>query len=214
MYHHRTNLIIGFHGCDKSVRDQLLNLPNKIQKSEKPYDWLGNGVYFWENNYERALSWAQDKKARNEIKEPTVIGAVLHLGNCLDLMDSKYIEMLKVYYELMNESYQKIGKELPNNKDSKKDIHLEKILRELDCAVIEFMHDEILSQIVSDKTKHGYSKFELFDSTRGVFTEGWPGVSWSRNSRKEPYSNLCKKSQLYSRVLFTTKRHRFLSDIC
>ena len=46
MYSNRNNLIIGFHGCDKEVRDSLLNHPNKIQISEKPYDWLGHGIYF------------------------------------------------------------------------------------------------------------------------------------------------------------------------
>jgi hypothetical protein len=51
MYNHKSNLIIGFHGCDESVRNRLLSKPNKINKSEKPYDWLGHGVYFWENNY-------------------------------------------------------------------------------------------------------------------------------------------------------------------
>lgn len=48
--------------------------------SERPYDWLGHGIYFWENNHERAFQWAKDKKARGEIKNPTVIGAILHLG--------------------------------------------------------------------------------------------------------------------------------------
>jgi hypothetical protein len=38
MYNHRANLILGFHGCDESVRDSLLMKPNKILPSEKPYD--------------------------------------------------------------------------------------------------------------------------------------------------------------------------------
>jgi len=61
MYNVRPNLLIGFHGCDLDICNSLLNNPNKIRQSEKPYDWLGHGVYFWENNYERALHWAKKK---------------------------------------------------------------------------------------------------------------------------------------------------------
>jgi hypothetical protein len=43
MYDLRPNLIIGFHGCDIRVRDKLLNHPNEIVISQKPYDWLGEG---------------------------------------------------------------------------------------------------------------------------------------------------------------------------
>ena len=77
MYRSRSNLIIGFHGCDAEVCNKLLNHPNEILKSERPYDWLGHGIYFWENNYERALLWAKDKYKRGEINKPAVIGAVL-----------------------------------------------------------------------------------------------------------------------------------------
>lgn len=64
MYSSRSNLIIGFHGCDKSVGQNLLIKPNEIKISEKPYDWLGHGFYLWENNYDRALQWAKDKEDR------------------------------------------------------------------------------------------------------------------------------------------------------
>jgi hypothetical protein len=62
MYIIRPNLIIGFHGCDAETCQYLLNIHDKIILSEKPYDWLGHGMYFWENNYERALLWAKNKK--------------------------------------------------------------------------------------------------------------------------------------------------------
>ena len=86
MYDIKPNLIISFHGCEASVRDALLNNPNEIKISRKPFDWLGHGMYFWENNYERALQWAQDKKSRGAISEPAVIGAVLYLGVCCDFL--------------------------------------------------------------------------------------------------------------------------------
>jgi hypothetical protein len=64
MYDVKSNLVIGFHGCERRVRDQLLMNPNDYKISQKPFDWLGHGLYFWENNYDRALEWATDKKRR------------------------------------------------------------------------------------------------------------------------------------------------------
>jgi len=82
MYNSRPGLLFGFHGCEASTRDALLANPDGIKKSEKPYDWLGHGMYFWENNIDRALQWAKDKKKRGEIEIPAVIGAVLDMGYC------------------------------------------------------------------------------------------------------------------------------------
>jgi len=50
-------------------------------------------MYFWENGPSRALDYAQELKNRpagkvkNSIEEPAVIGAIIQLGNCLDLLD-------------------------------------------------------------------------------------------------------------------------------
>ena len=50
LYSRRANLVIGFHGCDRSVVETVI--------STNDYDWLGSGIYFWENNEERAWQWA------------------------------------------------------------------------------------------------------------------------------------------------------------
>lgn len=55
MYNKRPNLMLGFHGCDESVRNELVTKPDIVKKSQESFDWLGNGFYVWENNYERAL---------------------------------------------------------------------------------------------------------------------------------------------------------------
>lgn len=172
MYDVKPNLIIGFHGCDRSVRDQLLMNPNDYKISQKPYDWLGHGLYFWENNYDRALEWANDKKRRGGIKDPAVIGATLSLGHCCDFLDKRYIQLLAYYHEAMKIEY--ADKSLPQNKSLKDDLHKDRVLRELDCAVIEFMHTEILREFKQERSELGYSPYKIFDSTRGVFTEGGP----------------------------------------
>jgi hypothetical protein len=177
MYDSRPNLIIGFHGCEEEVKNKLINSANTIQLSEKPYDWLGHGMYFWENNYDRALQWAKDKKKRGEIKVPAVVGAVLHLNYCCDFLDSRYIQLLKFHYRLMASRYHALGEELPENKDLAHDIHKDKILRVLDCTTIEYMHAGIYKQYQAEIAAKGFSEIKLFDSTRGVFTEGGPAFT-------------------------------------
>ncbi|WP_153800958.1 hypothetical protein [Foetidibacter luteolus] len=174
MYDVKPNLVIGFHGCDLSVRNALVNNPDEVRTSKQPYDWLGHGMYFWENNYERALHWATEKSKRGAPGKPSVVGAVLSLGYCCDFLDSKYISILQSYFTLMAAVYKAAGKKLPYNKDIPQDKHKDKILRELDCASIEFMHGEILRQINQDTSEKGFSHFNAFDTVRGVFTEGGP----------------------------------------
>jgi len=174
MYDVRPNLIIGFHGCELDVRNALLNNPDTIKISTEPYDWLGHGMYFWENNYDRALQWAEDKKKRGTLKKPSVIGAILHLGYCCDLLDSRYVQILRAYFQVMAYSYKTLEKKLPINKDLPNDRHKDKIFRELDCAAIEFMHENTFNRTKYDIHAKGYSDFKLFDSTRGAFTEGRP----------------------------------------
>ena len=177
MYNQRPNLILGFHGCDETVRDRLLINPNDYKMSKENYDWLGHGIYFWENNYERALVWAKDKKQRGSIKKPSVVGAVIQLGNCCDLTDKSSIDVVKSYYKLLKKDYTSISQPLPINKNIKQDKHNDLLLRELDCTLLEYMHARILTQYKADLASKGYSDYQLFDSTRGVFTEGGPAYT-------------------------------------
>lgn len=167
MYDNRSNLIIGFHGCDKSAAATLINNPNTIKISDEPHDWLGHGMYFWENNQERAILWAIERQKRkgNDIDDAAIIGAVIQLGYCCDLMDSRFTGLLRAYFNLMEEAYKKAALPLPVNKDSPADPHKNKLLRLLDCTVIEYMHARIEEQYKRDKKVKGFSDFKIFDST-------------------------------------------------
>jgi hypothetical protein len=91
MYSKRPAFITGFHGCDLTVRDKVVMQQLVLKKSENDYDWLGHGIYFWENNEMRALQFANEQSARNRVTEPAVLGAFIDLGNCLNLLDSKHL---------------------------------------------------------------------------------------------------------------------------
>jgi hypothetical protein len=85
MYTTRAGLVLGFHGCDKSVVEKVVSGKEHLKKSENAYDWLGHGIYFWENSPSRALEFATYLKdnpgySKNPIKHPAVLGAVINSG--------------------------------------------------------------------------------------------------------------------------------------
>lgn len=157
---------MGFHGCDRSVRDKVVSIEGgMLLPSMNDYDWLGNGVYFWENNSKRALVFAEflskhtPHNSNQRIEVPSIVGAIIDLGYCLDLLDSEYLNLLNEGYKLLKDSREKFGLEILKNTPLVKDGDL--IKRNLDCAVIETIH-----QFMRDKNK------TEFDSVRGVFFEG------------------------------------------
>ena len=94
---------LGYHGCDRSVAEALLAGRTILQVSRNDYDWLGTGIYFWERDAPRALAWAEFVKTHPEfsatgIQEPAVVGAVIDLGYCLDLLESESIRLVKEAY--------------------------------------------------------------------------------------------------------------------
>ncbi len=161
LYSRRSNLIIAFHGCDKSVADKVVQGIEGLKKSSNTYDWLGNGVYFWENNEQRAKEFAEGLKKRGKIENPAVIGAVIDLGYCMDLTDSMYLQELKDAYNSMIYALELSGSEIPKNESGGSSIDLLK--RNLDCAVIQYAHK------INER-----SGGESYDSVRGVFWEGKP----------------------------------------
>lgn len=163
LYASLPNIIIGFHGCDYSTYCKVLYEHHFLKPSKNSYDWLGNGIYFWEHNLERAYQWAENNK---KIKDPAVIGAVIDLGYCLNLLDNSYVSMLKNEYALFVIEASLCGDAIPKNINVKGNTDL--LLRYLDCAVIEHLHSSRIS-----------TGNAAFDSVRGVFFEGSPIYSTS-----------------------------------
>ena len=168
MYPSRPGLLTGFHGCEKSVRDSIVSGASMLKASKNGYDWLGQGFYFWENNYERALEFAQNPPGKKKHKIPSVLGAVIDLEYCLDLLDTKYLRFVKDSYVNIVLSARKNEQEIPQNKSVSGST--DKLIRELDCAVIENVH-------FMQRQIH----LRPFDSVRGVFVEGdelYPGAGF------------------------------------
>lgn len=117
MYSTKPSYVFGFHGLDKTIALDILTQKKEFKHSNNNHDWLGNGIYFWENNLERAKQYAlEDMKRKNsKIKEPFVLGTILDLGNCLDLLDQRYLDLLKVAYEELEKDLKQQKLPLPQN---------------------------------------------------------------------------------------------------
>ena len=168
MYPAKPGLLIGFHGCDETVRDDIIAGVMTLNPSQNKYDWLGNGIYFWENNYERALDYARNPSGKRKFQSPAVLGAVIDLQYCLDLLDTAHLLHVKEAHGKFVQSAKVLGREIPINKliGNSNDL----LIRNLDCAVIESLHHQ--------RDLYGLPPF---DSVRGVFTEGkelYPGAGF------------------------------------
>ena len=88
--------VIGYHGCSQESADRILE-EDRFLLSTKSYDWLGEGVYFWEYAPYRAREWAI-QKCTHDGGEPAVIQATIRLGRCLNLLDIEQIpELVRIY---------------------------------------------------------------------------------------------------------------------
>lgn len=159
MYGKLPNLVLGFHGCSRPVRDAVVSGGGHLRPSTNDYDWLGSGVYFWEQNFQRAMQWAEE-----HFDDPAVIGAVIDLGNCLNLTDSYHIGLVEEQFRLLEEDIKAEGATLPKNVGGP-----DLLVRRLDCYVVQHLFER-----TDEEFKAGEPTVGPFDSARGLFSEGSP----------------------------------------
>jgi hypothetical protein len=155
--YHQPFEISAFHSCDRSVGLRILNGEDDLIASDNEWDWLGPGIYFWEQNPGRALEYAVEcaagrQKNKTRIKTPFVIGAVVELGNCLNLLEPGSIDTVKKAHDKFIETCKYDGKSIPTNKGA---------IRKLDCSVIRYVHKS-----------NNENKLPPYDTVRSAFNEG------------------------------------------
>lgn len=148
-------MVIAYHGCDQSVVRSVLR-GGRLKSSANEYDWLGTGIYFWEHGPGRALEWARFMKKRGRVAKPAVLGAIVHLGNCLDLLDVRITRQLREAYPVFRSQMSRGGFGLPSNDPEKKK-------HSLDCAFLNWA-------IPFLERSNGAA----YHTVRGVFIEGVP----------------------------------------
>jgi hypothetical protein len=140
--------IYGYHGTSQT--QALSILENGFRASDNDYDWLGTGIYFFQDAPTRAKQWAIEQHPDN----PAVIRAKIELENCIDLLDINWVPPLKIIYNSFVEQRIRANLPLPKQNPSKSKAH------RLDCAFFNFA-----SQVLSSRGK-------TLAIIRAVFVEG------------------------------------------
>ena len=159
-------IVVGYHGCRRDFASNLLlgDVPiANWQPSQNEWDWLGHGIYFWEHSPQRALRWARESYH----DQADVVGGVVQLGRCFDLLDEPITAVLADSYLDLSEMLAGQNRALPTNsgRDWKR--------RNLDCLVINYSLDRLTLQGVD------------YDTVRGAFLEGdpvYPNAGFSRET--------------------------------
>lgn len=178
MYQQLPSFVLGFHGCDRETGEAVL-AGDALAPSTNDYDWLGEGIYFWENSPHRALSYAEHMKrranrTRGRISDPFVIGAVIDLGLCLNISDEDALLELESAYMLLAATADQLPQNVPGFSGDD-----DLLKRHLDCAVFQTLH-EGRAQLTEP----------AYQSVRSPFLEGsalYPGTRFC----KQTHVQLC-----------------------
>jgi len=122
--YHRT--VVGYHGTKRATAEAIVALRAPFKASSNDDDWLGHGIYFWEYAPQRAWEWARQRHGSNDI---AVLGSMIRLGNCLDLLEPSNGMRMHQLHDQMVADLRDAGRPVPKNVLAKK---------RLDCAVFEY----------------------------------------------------------------------------
>ncbi len=152
------SLVLGHHGCDESTALKIITGQQDQPPSKNEYDWLGSGLYFWEDSSARfEMGSRRVQQVSWKSKKPAVLGAIIELGNCLNLIDAGHMELVvaahKAYLDIFRSS------ESTPMQNKRRDLRA----RYLDKAVFETLH-----KLREDEGE------APFDTVRAFFVEGQP----------------------------------------
>jgi hypothetical protein len=95
--------VFGYHGTTQEVAKIILEDVRQFKHSTSPGDWLGSGIYFFENSYLKGLEWARrtvSKRNMSGHRDVTaVIACEIDLSRCLDLCDPTFAEELRSWVD-------------------------------------------------------------------------------------------------------------------
>jgi hypothetical protein len=125
--YHRT--IVGYHGTTKAAAKRLVD-GKPFGPSTNDDDWLGHGIYFWEYAPQQAWWWAKRRYSGNA----AVIGAMIRLGRCFDLLDPANTSVLKEAHKGLASDMKVAQQPMPKNANTHK---------YLDCAIFQHLFSEL-----------------------------------------------------------------------
>jgi hypothetical protein len=154
--HRAPRTVVGYHGCSRETAERIL-AGERFIPSQRAYDWLGEGIYFWEYGPFRAFEWAEHRFG----SATTVLEATTRLGRCLNLLDIEHLAGLSRAYDVAQEEATARGETLPENRADGR-YYRDRLVVELYCQL----------QAATSRSQ--------FQTVRGCYPEGEPAFPGSR----------------------------------
>jgi hypothetical protein len=119
--------VVGYHGTSAVIADDLV-AGAPFRACANADDWLGAGIYFWEYAPKQAWWWAHRYK---RLRAPAVVGAMIRLGQCFDLLDPENVRLLRLLHDDTIQQRIEAGLEVPQNGNQHKEPRLHDLQRPL-----------------------------------------------------------------------------------
>jgi len=140
-------VITGYHGTSSRFVEAILS--EGFRSSRNEYDWLGDGVYFFQDAPDRAQEWAQCLYGEDAV----VMMAEVNLKDCMDLLDIRWSSFLAEAYDQFLGHARQAEMSLPRQTSG---------AHRLDRAVINYAVGVLRRQRI------------MIRSVRAAFSEGRP----------------------------------------
>lgn len=140
--------IHGFHGTSLSNAHEII--VSGFRLSSNDWDWLGDGVYFFQDAPRRAWDWARNHYP----DEPAVLASMIRLDHCMDLVDLGWKDVLADAFATLSDELSRQLLPLPRQTA---------LAHRLDRLVVNLAIEHL------ERTGQG-----AISVVRGAFTEGSP----------------------------------------
>lgn len=138
-----TEVVQGYHGTSQEAARRILET-GEMHVSDSPYEWLGDGVYFFQGSIHRARQWAEQRH-----DSPAVVCATIELGHCIDLLDNRWVPPIRlIERELRDAADGEDEGRAPYNKDK---------MHALDNRVINNLADDWRPQTIRSAFSEGHA---------------------------------------------------------
>lgn len=134
--------IVGFHGTNSTAANTIIREKRFIAKENKNH-WLGQGIYFFREDDEQAMSWAINKAKETKDSEAVVLKVEIDVENkyFLHLNNRGHLFKLKKIIKTIHRELISIQRELATdpNKEFDKDAYR--------CAVLDLIPTHVIKVI-------------------------------------------------------------------
>ena len=87
-------VVTGYHGTSVEAAERILT--EGFKPSQNQWEWLGHGVYFWQDAPLRAYEWGREWLKRRGYDGPVaVVAAEILLVDFMDLLDQQGMRLLR-----------------------------------------------------------------------------------------------------------------------